>query len=1033
MPAPQPMFEIRLLGTMEALSEGRRLKLGGTRQRSILAVLLLHLGQTVPKQRLIEYAWPVDPPATAEELVVAYLSRLRKILNVDGERVSLSATRPGFRAECDPEVVDIHRFNALLRRARQECDNREEERAVIHLQTALEAWHGNSTAIADLDTSWLRSRATALEGRRLEALELLAGLHLDAGQPGRTVALLQDVAPLHPERESLMVTFVNALAADGEPVRAAQVAAECTQALLSLGQKPGPALRDAHTAALRGQPPTAHSGASSPRRQLPADSRAFTGRVEELALLEQATTTTLQDLTAAEATICAIDGMGGVGKSTLAIHLAHRLADRPPREAGDALEVLLRALGVPPGRIPRDLDERAAVYRERLAGTRTLILLDNANSEAQIVPLLPAAPGCLVLITGRKRLKALDDAYCLSLEPLSPIDAITLFRTCAGHGRTVLDSPAVEEIVTLCGQLPLAVRIAAALLRHRPAWAPRHLVHQLRDEHDRIKALTDGERDLEAVFSLSYSGLTAAQQRAFQRLALFPGPDFDVYAAAALFDSSPRMAARLLEDLVDHNLLSQPVPDRYQFHDLIRIHARTRADEGSAQQREAALGRVLDYYLGTAHSADRHLARRTVPFPVAVDTPPRHQPSLTTREAAASWVRTELPNLVASVDLARELGRRRHVVGISAALHGYLYIEGPWTYALALHSAAAEDAAQRGDLLGQATARHGLGRVQRMLGEYSAAAATHREALGLYERLNHRHGQANALDSLGRICWLTGDYVGAREYLQRALGLFDEVEDLLGQAGALNGIGRVCQLTGEYDRALSAHKLALQLTRRAGDPIAQATALNDLGRVLGRTGDLAAAVDAQEAALDLYRSASHRVGIANALNDIGRVRHSNGEDGAAIAAHRQALALYREMGHRLGQAAALSGLGRALCRTADYTAAADSLDTALSYFRAIGDVQGEAAARNGRAAVLLATGAAREAGVLYASALAQARRGSSPFDEAEALEGMAATHRAVGDIDAAVKRQRKAAEIRQRLRIPEGGSAGQRLATPGRY
>ena len=1037
MPARPETFEIRLLGTVEALSNGRRLRLGGTRQRGVLAVLLLHQGQTVPKQRLIEYAWPHDPPSTAEDLVVAYLSRLRKILNVDGERVTLMATRPGFRAEYDPETVDVQRFTALVRRAESECANGDEERAVLHLHSALEAWHGNTTAMADLDTSWLRSRAAALENQRLEAVELLAGLHLDAGQPGRTVALLQDIAPIHPERENLTVRLVNALAANGEPVRAAQVASDCTPALLALGQEPGPALRGAHTAALKGQPPAAHPRSPNPCHQLPADSRTFTGRLDELAVLKQATATVPGAPGTAEAVICAIDGMGGVGKSALAVHLAHLLADRypdgqlfidlhgytqghAPREAGDALEVLLRALGVPPGRIARDPEERAAVYRERLAGTRTLIVLDNASSESQVVPLLPGSPGCLVLVTSRKRLKALDDAHCLSLEPLPPADAFALFRASAGHGRTVLDGPAVEEIVALCGQLPLAVRIAAALLRHRPTWGPRHLAQLLGDEHHRIKALSDGERDLEAVFSLSYGGLTAAQQRAFQQLSLLPGPDVDAYAAAALFDESLRTTARLLEELVDHNLLSQPVADRYQFHDLIRIHARSRAEEAPPRQRDAALGRVLGYYLGTACSADKHLARRTVPAPTTVDAPPRHQPPITNREAAASWVRAELPNLVASVDLARGLGRRRHVVGMSAALHGYLYVEGPWTYAVTLHSEAAEDASRCGDILGQATALHGLGRMHRMLGDYPAATAAHREALDLYERLDHRLGQANALDSLGRICWLTAEYADARANLQRALEMFEEVGDVLGQAGALNGIGRVCQVTGPYKDAINAHELALRLCRQAGDPIAQATALNDLGRAVGRTGDLTAAADMQEAALHLYRNARHRIGIANALSDIGRIRHRSGEDEAAVTAHRRALTLYREMGHRLGQATALSDLGRALCGTADHVAAAQALDSAIGSFRDLGDVQGEAAALNGRAAVMIATGDAHKAGLLYASAVARAREVFSPFDEAEALQGLAASHRATGDLDSSAECLRAAAGIRQSLGVLEG-------------
>ena len=391
------------------------------------------------------------------------------------------------------------------------------------------------------------------------------------------------------------------------------------------------------------------------------------------------------------------------------------------------------------------------------------------------------------------------------------------------------------------------------------------------------------------------------------------------------------------------------------------------------------------------------------------------------REAAASWVRAELPNLVASVDLARGLGRRRHVVGMSAALHGYLYIEGPWTYALTLHSEAAEHASRCGDLLGRATALHGLGRMHRMLGEYPAATAAHREALELYERLDHRLGQANAwtawagsagsrLSTPVRVRTFSG-----RWRCSRRSGIS------LGQAGALNGISHVCQLTGAYKDAVSAHERALRLCRQAGDTIAQATALNDLGRALGRTGDLVTAAEIQEAALDLYRSASHRVGIANALNDIGRIRHRNGEDEAAVTAHRRALALYREMGHRLGQAAALSDLGRALCRTADHAAAAEALDTALRCFRDLGDVQGEAATLNGRAAVLFATGALREAGVLYASALARARKVRSPVDEAEALQGSPRATVLLATLTAPPSALREAMRILHGLGDLEGG------------
>jgi tetratricopeptide (TPR) repeat protein len=751
--------------------------------------------------------------------------------------------------------------------------------------------------------------------------------------------------------------------------------------------------------------------------------------------------------------VCALDGMAGVGKSALAVHLAHRLAPRypdgqlfidlhgytqgyPPRTAGDALEALLRSLRVPPTRIPRDLEERAALYRERLAGTRTLILLDNADAEAQVAPLLPGTPGSLVLITGRRRLKALDDAYCLSLEPLHPADAHSLFRTATGPARAASDGPAVEEIVALCGQLPLAVRIAAALLRHRPTWSADRLADLLRDERHRISSLTDGDRRLEAVFNLSYGGLSPAQQSAFRRLGLVPGPDIDAYTAAALLDQGLGAARTLLEDLVDHNLLSQPEPDRYRFHDLIRIHARTRAEEDPPQERELALDRMLGYHLSTARSADEHLARRTVPHPADVDSPPRHRPSLASRQEAVSWVRAELPGLVAGVEIAASTGRDRHVAGMSAALHGYLYVEGPWTYALTLHAAAADAAARLGDRLGEATALHSLGRVRRMLADYPAAAALHRQALELYREIDHRRGQAHALDSLGRIAWLTGDYPRASEHLERALGLYREVEDPLGEAGALNGLGRVRRLTGGYPEALDAHRRALGLCRAAGDRIGQATALNDLGRVLAETGDLDAAERAQQEAFDLYRSVSHRVGIAHALHETGRIHGRRGEYDAAVADHRRALALYREMGHRLGQASALGELGRTvflMTGGAEPAQAARELDAALSLFRSVGDLQGEAYALNGRGHVLTASGAPLEARALHNAAFVRARTISCPFDEAEALEGMAESHLATGDRASGISLLRQAAKLYRRLGVPEAGPAEARLEALARF
>lgn len=1031
---------IRLLGDVQAHHFGRPLPLGGRRAKSVLAVLLLHPGQTVPKRTLTEYAWPDDPPDTVDDLVVAYLSRLRKgFSKVPG--FALVSARPGFRAEVDADLVDAHRFNGLLRRAARAREASEDELAEVHLTSALDLWRSNTIALADMDSAWLRAQAAVLEQKRLQALEMLAEVYLATGRAARAALLVRDVAPMYPEREGLNVVLVRALASSGEAAQAAQVAGRAAKALHDLGQGPGPALRSAHTAALtRSDASTAVVG---PRHQLPAGTRAFTGRDDELSELVSAIGEASRQR-AEKATVCAIDGMGGVGKSALAVHLGRQLADQysdgqlyidlrgytegcSPRSAGEALDVLLRSLGSPPGQIPPDVDERAILYRERLIGTRTLILLDNAAGEAQVRPLIPGSAGCLVLITCRKRLKALDDAYILSLDPLLPHDAAALFRTVAGPGRVAGGEQALCDIVELCGQLPLAVRIAAALLRHRPAWTLEYLERLLRDRRC-LNALTDGDRDLAAVFDLSYATLTDEQRRSFRLLGLLPGQGVEAYAAAALFDCDPLAATRALEDLVDHNLLGQISPGRYQLHDLIRIHARAAADNEPARTRDDATDRLLDFYVSTAQAANRHLARRTVAYPTVITHPPRYQPAVASRRQAAAWMHANLAALSASVTAAATTARSGYVVAMSAIMHGYLYTNGPWMVALSLHTEAAAIAEREMDLLGQATALHAVGRIRRMIGDYPGAVVAQQRAFELYRELGHEQGQANALDALGRVRWLTADYAEAIRLFERALVIFTDIADPLGRAGALNGLGRVWRLTGAPAAAVRAHRLAVDLCDGVGESIGMATALNDLGRAYAHIGECKAALQAQRRALELYREADHRLGQANALRDLGRAYIQNSDHRSADDAFEQALDLYREMGHRLGQASALAGRGEVSYEAGEYSEAAAGLDRALLLFREVGDRQGEAAALNHRARVLTATGSPEVARAMHGQALKLAREIKSPLDEAEAFAGMGESYLAEGRTRLSADSLSAALAIHRRLDSPEAARLAAHLS-----
>ncbi|WP_267254490.1 NB-ARC domain-containing protein, partial [Catenulispora rubra] len=372
-------------------------------------------------------------------------------------------------------------------------------------------------------------------------------------------------------------------------------------------------------------------GPAEPLRQLPPDLATLTGRDAELKqLLDIAAATGDKARTVV---VSAIDGMAGIGKTALAVHAAHLAAENfpdgqlfvelhahtagtDPRDPNEALGRLLQALGLDPQAIPPELDERAKAFRNRLAGTRTLIVLDDAASEQQVRPLIPATPGCLVLVTSRNRLKALDDAHPLPLDVLDPADAIALLRRHAGRGRIAADDPAAARIAELCGHLPLALRITATNLAHRPAWTTDHLETRLRTGLADLAAFDDGDRRVRAAFDLSYNNLTPDQQAMFRHLGLVPGQDSDLYAAAALLDTGLFEADTLLQDLTDRSLLAETAPGRYRLHDLLREYARAlAATHEFTEQRTTALDRLLHYYAHTAQTASNAIARLPRPAP----------------------------------------------------------------------------------------------------------------------------------------------------------------------------------------------------------------------------------------------------------------------------------------------------------------------------------------------------------------------------------------------------------------------------------
>lgn len=1035
----------RLLGPVEVGVGSRLVDVGAARQRCVLAVLLLNANRGVSLDQLVARVWgDRRPPEHPRKAAQASVSLLRTALaGIDG--VSIVCRPDGALVELDERLVDVHEFHRLVDEARA-CGQDDEAAAL--LDKGLRLWRGEP--FGELDTPWLAEFRENLNQRRRMAERELTDLQLRQGRHGAMLARLFRWVRDQPLDERLAGQLMVALFRSGRQADALAAYQRIRDGLADeLGTKPGRALHELYQRILTEDPSLAllsdggyGPGEPETPRQLPAAPRWFIGRRTELdALIGQLD----QHAAGGVVVISAIDGMAGVGKTALAVHTAHQLSPKfpdgqlfvdlhgytqgtRPRTSAEALALLLRALGVPPARIPQDVDERAALYRQRLADTRTLVVLDNAVDEAQIRPLLPGDSGCLVLVTSRRRLKGLDDASGVSLDVLPESDALALLGTVAGPTRVDPDDPVLAEIAESCGRLPLALRIAAALLRHRPTWSPGRLAELLRDQHRRVGALSDGERDLGAVFALSLDSLADRHLSLFRRLGLVPGPDVDAYAAAALADTDPLRGAGILEDLVDHHLLVAHSPDRYRMHDLIRLHARALARDDPGH--DAALTRLLDYYQHTAGRADSLITR--FPQEEVTGPAPAHAPRLRDPDAAWAWLRAERANLLAALRHAQLHGHPERVTAMTSGLATLLQVDGPWTDAINLHTVAATAAHRLRDITGLALALTRLGDVRGVTGDFPGAIRELRHALTLSRDLGDRRAQANALTRLGHLRGLTGDHPGAIRDLTEALDLFGELGERRGQAAALTTSGQVRGMSGDLPGADGDLRAALALSRELGDRRGEANVLTRLAQVQRRIGDLPGALDALGEALRCCRELGDRPGEAVALASAGEMRGMTGDHAGAARDLCDALELFRSLGERHGQANALTMLGRIRGLLGDHAGAITDLREALGLFRRTGGQGNEVWALNNYAAELAATGDHARALTVHHDALEQARRTHRPEDEASALEGIAECHLRDGDTETGVTHLARAMAIFERLAMaPDADRVRTRLTDVG--
>jgi DNA-binding SARP family transcriptional activator/tetratricopeptide (TPR) repeat protein len=1042
------------------------------RLRTVLAVLLWRANQPVPADELADLVWDGAPPAGAGEALRALVMRLRRRLGQEaGARIVTRA--PGYAIEVAGDELDASRFETLTRQADNAVNAGGWADAARAAAGALGLWR--SAPLADVPSQRLRDQwVPVLEQFHVQALACHVEADLHEGRHVQLIPQLRELTARHPLRENFHGQLMRALARSGQRAEALDAYQEARRVLTAdLGIDPGPELRRLHERLLAGDasltaPPAAAEAdqddpaqpvqpepelrephelvlagkleplpAAAPPspgtqpavpRQLPAAARHFTGRDGELGILTQLVDATGEP--GGTVVISAVDGMAGIGKTALAVQAAHRLADQfpdgqlfldlhgytqghPPRSAAEALDFLLLSLGVPPERIPADGERAAALYRQRLAGTRTLIVLDNAASEAQVRPLVPGGGSCLVLVTSRRRLKALDDAHLVSLDLLSPQDAVALLRAVAGPGRVAPGDPLWGEVAGLCGYLPLALRIAGAQLRHRPAWGLGQLAGQLRDQRRRVSALSDGERDLPAVFDLSYAGLEEQHRHLWRRLGLVPGPDLDAYAAAALAEVDPARAAGLLEALVDHSLLGASAPGRYRLHDLLRAHARTLAAADPAPEREAALGRLMDYYQHTAGRADALIS--TLPRPAPAGPAPACAPAIPDADTGRAWLRAERPNLLAALRYAASHAQHERSILLTSGLASLLRDDGPWSEALTLNTDAIAAAQAVADRAGQATALTQRGIIRNLTSDPPGAIDDLAQAAQLCRQLGDPLGQANALTRLAAVRGFVDECPAAIDDLEQALTLYQQLGDSLGQANALARLGNIRRYTGDYPGAIPDLEQALRLYQQLGDRNGQATMLTSLGNAQRLTGDFAGAARNLEEALRLYGHLDHQLGQANALSELGELRRLSGDYQGAARDLQQSLQVYQDLGNRMGQANAKVWLGSVRQSEGDLAGAAQLLEEAMDTFRRIGGRGSEAWALNRYAGVISASGDPVRAQALYQEALRLTRETHQLDDEAFALEGTAECQLHWGETENAVRNLSQAQEIFQRM------------------
>jgi DNA-binding SARP family transcriptional activator/tetratricopeptide (TPR) repeat protein len=947
VPAAQSTTAIRfaVLGPLAVVDSGAQIALSSPVHRVLLAVLLLNANKPVSASELTEAIWDGAPPVTAKTSLQNHVMRLRRVLGTTvGRRLVTRA--PGYLIEVRDGELDVNSFDKLRDSGRSAARRGAWLDAAGSLLAALNLWTGEPLANVRA-CGLLAAEAQRLTELRLQTMELRLEAELRGGQHADVIGELRSLTVAHPLRERFRELLMMALYRDGRQAEALAAYRDMRTTLVDeFGIEPGARLQRLHQQILAADPALAAGleapdpAAANPAapehppgeevvaagrplvlvvpRQLPSAVRPFVGRQAELGQLERwlegAVDTGLP-------LIVAISGTAGVGKTALAVHWARRASGQfpggqlyldlrgfapsgQPAEPAEAIRWLLDGLGAPAERIPASGQAQVGLYRSLLADREpVLVLLDNARDASQVRPLLPGAPGCLAIVTSRDDLaglSALDGARPLALEVLSEPGARELLASRLGADLVAAQPDAVDELCSLCARLPLALAIAAARATLPSGPSLARLINELRDTSGRLDALDAGDQpsSIRAVLSWSYRRLSKQAARMFRLLGVQHGPDVNVCAAASLAGVPADEARRLLTELARAQLLTRRPLARFGFHDLLRAYAaeRAAAEEGTAA-RQAALSRLLDYYLHTADAAEGLLyPTRDKPElgPVAEGVSPER---LARPAHAAAWFEAEHQGVLAAVFQDGAAGFGARVWKLAWVLSGFLERRAHWADLARAQRTALAVASDLGDVPGLARAHRALGVALIRLNDLSGAREHLTAASAGYARAGDQVGQARVSVDLGMLAELRGDVPAALAHAERALSLFTTVSHRAGQGRALNAVGWHHAQLGDVRRALTPCQQAVELCAELGDRLGEAAAWDSLAYCHGKLGDYRAAIACCQRAIELTVLVGDRYHQAIALDRAGDVHETAQDHVQARAAWQQAATILDELGH----------------------------------------------------------------------------------------------------------------------------------------